>query len=141
LVLIIKIGEEKMSDQENLKKLNIKALVVEDYLMNQELLESMLDSLGCNVDVANDGKQALEKFKNNDYDVVFMDLRMPVMDGYQTTKNMIKLSGDKNIPIIAVTANASDSDRKICEKIGISHYIAKPIKTDDISNVLKKYFN
>lgn len=131
-----------MPDQKNTISFNLKSLVIDDNAVSQDLAAFILNSLGCKVDVAGDGFEALKKFEENDYDVVFVDLVMPIMDGYQFAEKVIEImsSWEKKIKIIAITANGSDSDKKLCKKIGIDHYITKPMRNGDIRRALESFF-
>jgi CheY-like chemotaxis protein len=119
-----------------------KALVADDYLINQELTKEMLELMGCVVDVAEDGAIALDKFQKNQYDIIIMDVQMPNMDGYAATKNIRELeakNGLKHIPIIAITASALQGDEEKCLHAGMDDYMSKPIKGEILENTLKKY--
>ena len=112
----------------------LRALLVEDNPINQILAVTLLEGLGLKVDVANHGKEALVKLeKDKQYKMIFMDCQMPEMDGYEATQRI--RSGEcgveyKEIPIIAMTANAITGDREKCLDAGMSDYISKPIDTD-----------
>ncbi|MBE9469413.1 MAG: response regulator [Bacteroidetes bacterium] len=111
----------------NLKK---SILLVEDNEINQLFVATLLKKIQINVDVANNGKIAIEKFKDNNYDLILMDLHMPEMDGYETTQ-YIRNNFDinkKNIPIIALTAAAIKGEKEKCLNIGMNDYISKPFK-------------
>ena len=104
-----------------------RVLLVEDNELNQEVARELLQEAGLVVDIAADGKQAVDQVMARDYDLVLMDVQMPVMDGLEATR-LIRASGDKaGLPIIAMTANASDSDRMACLKAGMNDHVAKPI--------------
>lgn len=118
-----------------------KILVVEDNLMNQKLAGFMLKDWGLKYDICNNGKLAIEKIKeNNIYDVILMDIQMPEMNGYDTTK-IIREELMLNIPIIAMTADALPDERDKCISLGMTDYISKPIKADDLRNLIAKYIN
>ncbi len=120
-----------------------KALVADDYIINQELTREMLELMGCDVDVAEDGKTALDKYNDNNYDVIIMDVQMPEMDGYDATKNIREIentSGKKRTVIIAITANAMSGDREKCLAAGMDDYISKPIKGEILQQKLAQYF-
>ncbi len=119
----------------------IKILVVEDHFINQELMKEMLDRLNCTVDTAENGKEALDRVENNHYDVIFMDLQMPEMDGLEATQQIRKIQQRKQIktPIIALTANAMQGDQKKCLDAGMDDYLSKPFEMKDIEKLLNKY--
>jgi len=104
-----------------------KILLVEDNEINQELAMELLIMHDMTVDIANNGKEALEKLRNNQYSLVLMDCQMPIMDGYEATKKIRKLEKYENLPIIAMTANALKGDREKVLEIGMNDHIPKPI--------------
>ncbi|MFT5451386.1 MAG: two-component system sensor histidine kinase/response regulator [Enterobacterales bacterium] len=117
-------------------------LIVEDNLTNQIIAKKFLLSMGLTVDIASHGQEAVEAYNNNNYDLIFMDCRMPVMDGYEATEAIRMIEQEKNlspIPIIALTANASTDDRILCEKAGMVEVVTKPFKRADLSEVLIKW--
>lgn len=118
-----------------------RVLVVEDYTINQEVMQDMLELMGCTVDVAENGKQALEKRAKVAYDLIIMDVQMPEMDGYKTTREIraSEKSEKRRSPILAVTANAMAGDREKCLEAGMDDYLAKPVDFDKLETILKKY--
>jgi PAS domain S-box-containing protein len=105
---------------------NIKVLVVEDMPLNQLLMKTILDDFGFERDIAENGQVAIEKLQEKDYDIVLMDLQMPVMNGFEATKfirNTLKLK----LPIIALTADVTTVDLAKCTAVGMNDYIAKPV--------------
>jgi PAS domain S-box-containing protein len=119
---IIETGEVEI-DRE-LK--NIKILVVEDIQLNQLLMKTLLDDFGFELDIAANGKIAIEKLKIKKYDLVLMDLQMPVMNGFEAT-NYIRTKLKSNVPIIALTADVTTVDLEKCKSVGMNDYISKPI--------------
>ncbi len=115
------------------------ALLVEDSPTNQKVSIKMLEKFGCNVDLVEDGKQAVKALQAKNYDIVFMDCRMPVMDGFQATRLIRKNEGSNHTPIVAMTANTMQGDREKCLSAGMDDYISKPIKQFVIEEVLGKY--
>ncbi|MBI2279903.1 MAG: PAS domain S-box protein [Bacteroidetes bacterium] len=105
---------------------NIKVLVVEDIALNQLLMKTLLDDFGFDRDIADNGKVAIEKLKTKDYDIILMDLQMPVMNGFETT-DYIRNTLNSKIPIIALTADVTTVDLAKCKAVGMDDYIAKPI--------------
>lgn len=105
---------------------NIKVLVVEDIPLNQLLMKTLLDDFGFERDIAENGEIAIEKLKNKDYDIILMDLQMPVMNGFETTEYIRKTLNSK-IPIIALTADVTTVDLAKCKAVGMNDYIAKPV--------------
>jgi len=134
----------KTSEKETIKTKAIKTLIAEDNVINQKLIEKTLHNLGLEVDIANNGEEAVEKFKQNSYDIVFMDISMPVMDGIDATHEILayeKEKGLKHTPVIALTANALPGDREAFLSEGLDEYISKPLKKEDIVKVLKIFLN
>ncbi|NEW80682.1 MAG: response regulator, partial [Gelidibacter sp.] len=105
---------------------NIKVLVVEDIVLNQMLMKTLLDDFGFERDIAGNGKIAIEKLKNNAYDIILMDLQMPEMNGFEATAYIRNIMNSK-IPIIALTADVTTVDLKKCKAFGMNDYIAKPV--------------
>ena len=105
---------------------NIKVLVVEDIVLNQLLMKTLLDEFGFERDIASNGKIALELLLINNYDVILMDLQMPEMNGFETTE-YIRNKMHSNIPIIALTADVTTVDLEKCKSVGMNDYIAKPV--------------
>lgn len=116
-----------------------RALVVEDYFVNQEVTQDILELMGVDVEVAENGREALELYQNQKYDLIFMDIQMPEMDGYQTTREIRRTEKGDHVPIIALTANALSGDREKCLEAGMDDYISKPIEVEKIEEILKKY--
>ncbi|WP_422422261.1 PAS domain S-box protein [Pseudomonas sp. GZD-222] len=116
-----------------------RVLLVEDNEMNQEVAVAILRSVGCHVDVANNGQDALDTLKAGSFDLVLMDMHMPVMDGLTATRKIRNDSGIRNIPIIAMTANARQDDREACLSSGMNDFISKPFTPDKLYAYLEKW--
>ena len=117
-------------------------LVAEDNEINQKLIRRTLEGLGLTITIAHNGKIALDERINNEYDAVFMDIAMPVMDGVESTHKILEYEKKNNlphIPIIAVTANALKGDRERFMKEGLDEYVTKPIKKESILSVLNMF--
>lgn len=101
----------------------------------------MLRREGCHVDLANHGKEAIEALAEADYDMVFMDCQMPVMDGYEATQIIRAGESDsgRRLPVVAVTANAMEGDRERCLIMGMDDYISKPVNADGLRAILQKW--
>ena len=140
---VIKSKEESTSTkQKELKEIDV--LIAEDNAINQKLIEKTLTNLGLNVEISNNGEEALEMFKKKKYDIVFMDISMPVMDGIEATHEILayeKENGLEHTPVVALTANALPGDRESFLSEGLDEYISKPLKKEDIIRVLKIFFN
>lgn len=118
-----------------------KILLVEDNLMNKEIAQDILEEIGLVVEHAENGSVAIDKVKEKLYDAILMDVQMPVMDGYEATRQIKALGGEiAKIPIIAMTANAFVEDRKKAFEAGMSGHIPKPIKIDCIVSTLNQFF-
>lgn len=115
---------------------NKKILLVEDNELNYEIAKTVLEEAGFRVDGASNGKEAVDKASNNTYDVILMDIQMPIMDGYEATKELRRLGN--RTPIIAMTANAFSEDKKKAEEVGMDGYIPKPI---DVNKLVSKIMN
>lgn len=120
---------------------NIRILVVEDILLNQLLMKTLLDDFGFHREIAENGKVAIEMLKKNEYDIVLMDLHMPVMNGFEATE-FIRDVMKSDIPIIALTADVTTVDLTKCKLVGMNDYIAKPVDEkllySKIASVLKR---
>ena len=114
-------------------------LVAEDNSLNQEVIEGMLSYEGFNVDIANDGREALYMLDQKNYDLVLMDMQMPVMDGIATTIEIRKQSKFNQLPIIAMTANAMQQDKERCLQAGMNDYVSKPIHPESLYLALLKW--
>ena len=115
-------------------------LVVEDNAINQTVARGMLAKLGFQSDVAENGRKAVEAVSRHDYAAVLMDCQMPEMDGYEATREIRRRErAGRHVPIIAMTASATDADRSRCLAAGMDDYIAKPVRTDKIAVVLEKW--
>lgn len=114
-----------------------KILLVEDNSTNQEIITGLLEYSGIFIDIANNGKEAVEKFKANAYELILMDLQMPVMDGYEATKIIREIN--KEIPIIALTANAMKEDIEKTSTVGMNEHLNKPIEVEKLYETLLKY--
>ncbi len=118
-----------------------RILLVEDNIFNQKVASILLEKMGYEVIVANDGFEAINCLKSNDYDMVFMDMQMPNLDGLEATRRIRASDSpvrNPHLPIIAMTANAMQEDRECCLEAGMNDYISKPINVDDLQTVLKK---
>jgi len=119
----------------------VRVLVVDDMHVNLLLITSLLNKVGCRVDSASDGKEAVEMLKEFDYHIVFMDCQMPIMDGFEATELTRKMEADTDdhTIIIAVTAGAMQQDKDKCFESGMDDYITKPIKPNNIIDILNKW--
>ncbi len=118
----------------------LRALVVDDGEINQILLCKILEKAGVSSDVAFDGEEAIQKASEQFYDLIFMDIQMPGVDGYQAAAAIRGMEKGKNTPIIAVTANAMPEDESKCLGDGMDHYISKPVHARQIIQIIESLF-
>lgn len=117
--------------------LNKKVLVAEDNAINQMVVKHTLLKLGASADIAGDGAEAIEKFKKNHYDLILMDIQMPLMDGYEATayiRNQLR----SNVPIIAMTAFGLNGEDEKCYESGMNNYVSKPFTIENLSSTIQK---
>jgi signal transduction histidine kinase/DNA-binding response OmpR family regulator len=152
--LVTVLGEESERAREDEKpplvtrhslaeaKRRVRVLLVEDNVVNQKLATRLLEKMGYRSDAVGNGKEAVKALEMVPYDVVLMDVQMPEMDGYEATR-LIRDPQSKvrnhHVPIIAMTANAMKGDRERCIKAGMDDYIAKPIRPQKLSEVIKTF--
>ena len=126
------------------EKFQGKILVAEDNLNNQKLIEILLKKLGLESIIVSDGEQAIEMYKKEKFDLILMDINMPVMDGIRSAKEIITLKKDSfynDIPIVALTANSIAGDKEKYLSDGMDDYLSKPIEFDKLIVILKKYLH
>lgn len=120
------------------KPLNI--LVAEDDLINAKVITTFLKDEGHTVVLVNNGEEAINKLTTAKYDLVFMDMRMPITNGPEAAKKWRQLEkGDSHIPIIALTANASSADRQLCLDSGMDDFLIKPVSAEQLNDVIQKH--
>jgi signal transduction histidine kinase/DNA-binding response OmpR family regulator len=117
----------------------VHVLLVEDNDINQEVAVAILRSVGMEVSVAGNGIEAIALMRNQDFDIVLMDVQMPLLDGYATTRAIRADTALAQPPIIAMTANAMQGDREICIAAGMNDYVAKPIKPVELVQALTRW--
>lgn len=132
-------GTVKPTQKQNKKKIDgIRVLLVEDNLINQQAFKIMLQRMGCKVDVLSNGKQAVENFGKGTYDIVFMDIQMPEMDGLEATTT-IKKQFEKVPPIIGLSGNILQRDSEGNLKSDMDDLLLKPVVSNDIERMIKKW--
>jgi len=123
---------------------SLNVLVVEDNDLNAKFAEAILKRLNFNIDFALNGRICIEKFLENDYDLILMDIQMPVMNGLDATVEIRKLEQqlevEHRIPIIAITAFAFEHDKQNCLDAGMDDYLTKPYRPQDLIDIIKIYF-
>ena len=121
------------------QRLKGKVLLVEDNKINQQVARELLEGYGLLVAIADNGAQALELAGSTDFDLILMDVQMPVMDGLEATRQLRKIKSYQYIPIIAMTAHAMDGDREACLQAGMNDYLSKPIDPDVLLQMLSNW--
>lgn len=137
------IEESLQSEQNREQQFQANILLVEDMLPNQIIARKILSKIGASVDIAGNGQEGVDLFQQQDYDLVLMDCRMPVMDGYEATEIMRQQeSGQpagRHVPIIALTANCSKEERELCLQAGMDDVVTKPFRQADLADCLQKW--
>ena len=133
-------SENNLSNSEAFKGKRI--LLAEDNELNREIALEILKEYGFRIDAVENGAEAVEKIaasKPGDYDLVLMDIQMPIMDGYEATRHIRNLENTElsGIPILAMTANAFDEDRRVAEECGMDGFLSKPIIMDEVIQALQ----
>jgi len=135
------IIEEIITLDDDIK--NIKVLVVEDIALNQLLMRTLLDEFGFTCDIASNGQIAIDKLQTNTYDIILMDLQMPIMNGFEATE-YIRNTLNLNVPIVALTADVTTVDIDKCKAVGMNDYLSKPVDErilySKIISLLKKVY-
>lgn len=120
----------------------LSILLVEDNLLNQRIVTFSLKKYNHEVTIANNGVEAIEKFRENKYDVILMDIMMPVMDGLEATVKIREIESESNFknrtPIIALTANTMDNDRDKCISYGMDEFMAKPFDIEKLKSIFSE---
>ncbi len=136
-------NEATVEKDENNDLSGIRILIVEDNIINQQIADEILSSAGAKTTIAGNGQEAVDIMMSNlpdvKYDIILMDLQMPVMDGFEATKYIRNTLNLKNIPIIAMTAHTKDNEWDKCAAVGMSDYATKPINVDDLFETIQKW--
>ena len=128
----------RLEDEKDLTGKSV--LLVEDNILNQKVAERFLSNQGLNVTIAENGEVALEKMQSIEFDLVLMDLQMPVMDGIEASKRIRSSKASRNqIPIIALTANAGDSVEETVLEAGMNDFVTKPFQPDKLNHILRHW--
>ncbi|MDD6565070.1 MAG: response regulator, partial [Clostridiales bacterium] len=148
--LLTALGHSKDKNEQDRPDTNTfsgkRILLAEDNELNREIALELLKEYGFCIDTAENGAEAVKKVtasKPGDYDMVIMDIQMPIMNGYEATKQIRALENTElsGIPILAMTANAFDEDRKAAEECGMNGFLSKPIIMDEIISVVNSVLN
>ncbi len=121
----------------------LTVLVAEDNIINQKLIKSILTGFDIEVRVVNNGEEAVEYYKKEQYDMIFMDIQMPIMNGLEASSKILeyeKKSGKKHTPIVALTANVIESDKRKYLSSGMDKYLKKPIDVKELISIIEEYF-
>ncbi len=118
-------------------------LLVEDNPVNLEVAVGMLESFGCKVETATDGKEALERYAGDEFNLIFMDCQMPEMDGFEATAEIRKqeAKSGRRVPIVALTASAIEGDREQCLAAGMDDYVTKPFTAEQMRSALATWLD
>ncbi|MEM6802470.1 MAG: response regulator [Bacteroidota bacterium] len=118
----------------------LKILLAEDNIINRKFMTRLLQKLGYEIEIAENGKIAYKKALNSQYDLIFMDMQMPKMDRIEATQAILSAPSISTKPtIVALTANAQESDRKRCEEAGMADFLSKPVKSEEIAAMIRKW--
>lgn len=126
-------------EEQNLRLKGLAILVVEDNELNQQVAKGLLEYNGASVTIANHGGEALEMLRIASFDCVLMDVQMPVMDGLEATQLIRANPQWSDTLVIAVTANADQHHRELCQNAGMNDFLAKPIDPERLVNMLLKW--
>ena len=134
---------DSATEKDDALEFDLAVLLVEDNKLNQRVITRILEKMGCRVDLAENGMEALNQLKKTDhprYDIILMDIQMPVLDGLKaTTLIRAEEAEDERVPIVAVTAHAMKGDREKFLEAGMDDYLAKPVRREDLRNLLNQY--
>ncbi len=117
----------------------VNVLLVEDNLFNQQVATEVLTGLGMEIEIADNGMEAIHKITGNHYDLVLMDVQMPVMDGYEATRQLRKIPQYSALPVVAMTAHAMQGAKEECLAAGMNDYVSKPIDVEQLVEVVSRY--
>jgi CheY-like chemotaxis protein len=147
--VLVETKPPRLPEQPEAAPCAARVLLVEDNFVNQEVAKAMLRKLGCEIDVAEDGRVAVEAAFAREYDIVFMDCQMPNMDGFEATAAIRSREAERHtsargaqrprMTIVALTANAMKGDRERCLAAGMDDYLAKPFSKDQLDGMLKRW--
>ena len=132
-------GAERADAAAERLPLNARVLLVDDHPVNRQLGQALLEMLGCRVDLAEDGEQAVIAAANGGYDAVLMDVHMPRMDGLAATRAILKLDGPAGqVPVIGLSADVLPHNIALCEQAGMVDHVSKPVQLDVLYSALQR---
>lgn len=136
------ISKSEEPDSINADK-KLKILLVEDLYLNQRLAKKIIEAWGHELDIADNGKIAIDKIINNTYDIILMDIQMPEMNGYETVQHIRSMAdaAKQKIPIVALTAHASNAEAEKCFNLGMNFYLAKPFNQHQLKLIINKFLS
>ncbi|WP_339670296.1 response regulator [Dasania marina] len=121
---------------------NLRVLLAEDNVVNQKVAVRMLQKLGCSIDVAANGREAIRMWKQFSYDLIFMDCHMPILDGYEATTAIREQEQQQEVSehvcIYALTANTMSDEMELCNKVGMDGFVSKPVRIDDLQGIIEE---
>ena len=131
--------EDQSANHREQERGNLRILLAEDNIVNQEVAQALLAKKGHTVVTVCDGKQAVNMYQNDHFDLILMDVHMPEMDGFEATSEIRAIERDSgnHVPIVALTANAMQGDRDLCIRSGMDAYIAKPINSQELFRIIE----
>lgn len=135
----VKRQRQKTFQEGLAEEIPLRILLAEDFIVNQKIANRIFKKMGYEIDIAENGEEAVDKVSKFTYDIVFMDVQMPKMDGLEATSVIKTTHGEESPIIIAMTANAMPEDRQKCIAAGMDDYLSKPFKPSDLQNLLVKY--
>ena len=131
------VNTGKSSPDEAMPKLKGDVLLADDSEMNQQLIGTYLKKMGANVAIVENGEQAVSIVKQKKFDLIYMDMQMPVMSGQEAVKRLRELEFD--VPIVMLTANTAPEDMEMCEQAGSNEFITKPVVRKTLYEVTARY--
>jgi two-component system, sensor histidine kinase len=133
------VSEAAVKDKPSVKNKALRILLAEDNKMNQVIATRIFKKIGYPLDIADNGAIALQKLEEQNYDLIFMDIQMPEMDGLEATRHIIEKYGDKTPPIIAMTANVLSENEAECRAAGMKDFLSKPFTIDRLEAIIQKW--
>ena len=136
---VSKVIEREVSHSQEQRQKPLRILLAEDNRMNQLVARRIFEKIGYNIDMADNGALALEKMDQNPYDLVFMDIQMPEMDGLEATRQILQKYGDDAPPVIAMTANVLSENEVECKEAGMRDFLSKPFTIERLEAVIDRW--